>query len=103
MKPENNPIKRAIRKPTYLNAIKAMCAHCMGCTQDHIESGFREEIRDCTATACPLFPFRPYRADKRAVKVQESTLEANPCQSLPELCNRADISLEPAFQGVRNV
>ena len=100
--PEQNPIKRAIRKPTYLNAIKAMCAACMGCTLDHIEGGFREEIRDCTAPACPLFPFRPYRADKRAVKVQESTLEANPCQSLPEPINHADIPLEVGLQGVCN-
>lgn len=64
MKPEQNPIKRALRKPTPLNAIKAMCAHCHGCTEKHIEPGFRESISDCTAWGCPLYPLRPYRAEK---------------------------------------
>jgi hypothetical protein len=57
---ETNPIKRTIRKPTYLNAIKAMCAHCMGCTDTHLEPGFRESISTCTARGCPLYGFRPY-------------------------------------------
>ena len=64
MKAEMNPIKRAIRKPTPLNAIKAMCAHCMGCTATHLEPGFRESVSACTAKGCPLYPFRPYRPEK---------------------------------------
>ena len=64
MKPEQNPILRAERKPTYLNAIKAMCAHCMGCTSSHLEPGFRKSIAECTAIQCPLYQFRPYRAEK---------------------------------------
>jgi len=38
-----------------------MCAHCMGCTKDHIEPGFRECIRNCTAPSCPLYFYRPYQ------------------------------------------
>jgi len=100
MKPENNPIKRAIRKPTYLNAIKAMCAHCMGCTLDHLEEGFREEIRNCIATRCPLFPFRPYKGETRGAKVQESNVKAKPCQPIGSTSKRSKKMLEVGFQGV---
>jgi hypothetical protein len=34
-------------------AIKAFCLECMGWQ--------REEVRLCTATACPLWLYRPYR------------------------------------------
>ena len=64
MIPEQNPIKRAKRKPTYLNAIKAACSHCVGCTEIHLEPGFRQSISACTAPTCPLYPFSPYRAEK---------------------------------------
>ncbi len=68
-KREDNPIKRYYAKPTRKNAINAMCAHCMGCTSseqgypsgDHLEAGFRTEICNCSAPACPLWDFRPYQ------------------------------------------
>jgi len=69
MKPQPNPILRAKRRPTYLNAIKAMCAHCMGCTETHMEPGFRTLIRDCSSSACPLHSYRPY---------QQKTLDPTP-------------------------
>ena len=56
-----NPVRKAIEKPTRGNAIKAMCAHCMGCTDDFLAENFRAEIRDCSAPKCPLHPFRPYQ------------------------------------------
>lgn len=59
--PELNPILKAKAKPTRGNAIKAMCAHCMGCTEESVEPGFRSLIRDCGSPKCPLFAFRPYR------------------------------------------
>ena len=47
---EHNPIVRARSKPTSMRAaINAMCAQCMGCTEQMIEPGFRTEIRDCSA------------------------------------------------------
>lgn len=61
---EANPVIRAKQRPTYLNAIKAMCAHCMGCTVDHTEPGFRDSISNCTAPSCPLYSYRPYQAKK---------------------------------------
>lgn len=66
---ETNPVKRNLAKTTRKRAIDAACAHCMGCTAagqgsgavDHLEPGFREAIRNCTATGCPLHVWRPYR------------------------------------------
>lgn len=63
--PITNPILKYKSVPTRGNAIKAMCAHCMGCTKDHAEPGFREAIRDCTSPDCPLYAFRPYRNKAR--------------------------------------
>ena len=61
--PEHNPIIRARRKPNSLReAINAMCASCMGCTEQMIEPGFRNEIRDCSASHCPLWGQRPYQS-----------------------------------------
>ena len=56
-----NPIARNQSRPTYLNAIKAMCAHCVGCTETHLERGFRESIRACSSPRCPIYRYRPYR------------------------------------------
>jgi hypothetical protein len=42
-------------------AIKAMCFHCMGCTEDHYEYGVKDDIRNCTSPMCPLWHFRPYQ------------------------------------------
>jgi len=59
--PEHNPIIKFSRAPTPGRAIKAMCASCMGCTENYIEPGFKQAIRDCSAKQCPLYSFRPYR------------------------------------------
>jgi hypothetical protein len=56
-----NPLLLYDKKPTYLKAIKAMCAHCVGCTREHLEPGFRDDIRGCVAKDCPLWQFRPYQ------------------------------------------
>lgn len=57
-----NPITKALENPkSKVLAIKAMCAHCMGCTADHLEPGWREEVRNCTASKCPLFNHRPFK------------------------------------------
>ncbi len=76
-KREMNPIKRYYVKSTRKAAINAMCAYCMGCmsteqgngSQDHLEPGFRTEIRNCSAPACPLFDYRPYQANKTTSNV----------------------------------
>ena len=60
--PEHNPIIRARAKPNSLRAaVNAMCAACMGCTEQMIEPGFRNEIRDCSSRDCPLWAKRPYQ------------------------------------------
>jgi hypothetical protein len=69
-KVEMNPIKRYYAKQTRKSAINAMCCYCMGCTsveqgngqEDHLEQGFRIEIKHCTSQACPLFQYRPFQA-----------------------------------------
>jgi hypothetical protein len=68
-----NPIVRFDKRPTYLSAIKAMCAHCVGCTRQNLEPGFRDDIRDCTATECPLYMYRPFQ---RKEKIDAATHSA---------------------------
>lgn len=67
--PESNPVRKFFNaeKQTRSGAIKAMCAHCMGCTIEATEQGFRSSIRDCSsgptsAAPCPLWKFRPFRS-----------------------------------------
>jgi len=59
--PITNPILKYREKPTRAYAIKAMCAQCMGCTENHTEPGFRTLIKDCTSQSCPIHHFRPYK------------------------------------------
>ena len=58
-----NWVAKLPKKPTRVNAIKAMCCHCMGCTSDYYEPGTSEMIRDCTSASCPLYRYRPYRQE----------------------------------------
>ena len=61
----HNPVKRASIAPvTPKKAIAAMCASCMGCTKNHIEEGYKSEIRKCSAQDCSLYLFRPYKMPK---------------------------------------
>ena len=58
-----NPFDQLAAKPnSKALAIKTMCAHCVGCTQNRLESGFRTLIAECEVFACPLHAFRPYVA-----------------------------------------
>jgi hypothetical protein len=58
----SNPITRHLAKPLSRKAaIDAMCASCLGCSISHMEPGFRHDIRNCTATSCPLWLSRPYQ------------------------------------------
>jgi len=58
----HNPVARFFAlKPSRAGAIKAKCAECMGCTKDHLEEGYKNEIRNCSAQACSLYSFRPYK------------------------------------------
>ena len=63
---EFNPIARlaATEKHSLRAHINAMCAHCMGCTADSVEEGFRSEVRHCSAPACPLWDVRPYQTKR---------------------------------------
>ena len=54
---EINPKSRVL-------AIKAKCAKCVGCTVNHLETGFRHSISSCTSLACPLHRLRPFQAKK---------------------------------------
>ncbi|GEM_PF-2022556 len=71
-----NPIMASKEKPTSRAlAIKAMCSHCMGCTDNHLEQGFRQSISDCTAKACPLYSLRPYRANSAPFTAKNGGLQ----------------------------
>lgn len=61
-RPIHNPYVRNIGNSRSLRrAVDAMCAHCMGCNEDHMEPGFRGDIRKCNSAHCPLWHFRPFR------------------------------------------
>ena len=52
---QKTPMQKHLENPTSLRlAINAQCYDCMG-------QGTPTEIRNCTATKCPLYPVRPYR------------------------------------------
>ena len=59
---EHNPIVKLRENPkSKAAAIRAMCAQCMGCTDEGIEPAFRQAIRECTASHCALYAVRPYQ------------------------------------------
>lgn len=67
-----NPIDRLSCNPkSKALAIKAMCAHCVGCTQNSIERGYRRTIAECEVYHCPLHSFRPY-ASKTTFKSSQA-------------------------------
>ena len=49
-----NTYLAAINGDSPTSAVKAFCAECVGWV--------RNEVTHCTATACPLWPYRPYQA-----------------------------------------
>jgi hypothetical protein len=62
------PLEKAAAKPTSLRlAIDGKCFDCVG--QD-CDPGWRERIRTCSVSKCPLHPVRPYQ---RGDAEEEST------------------------------
>lgn len=56
-----NPFKALKAKPNSRKlAIHAMCASCMGCTEEMPEPGWRGGVRECSSMGCPLYNFRPF-------------------------------------------
>ena len=52
-----NPIERAKQNPNSRKlALIAFCYQCMG-----MESGWRNEVRNCPSKNCPLFGLRPFK------------------------------------------
>lgn len=52
-KTSRNTYLKAMKGKSMGAAIKAHCSECMGWD--------RNEVRNCTAPACPLYPYRPFR------------------------------------------
>ena len=48
--------KRAMSGKSRLAGVKAHCQECF------CYSEYRANVRDCTITTCPLWPYRPYRS-----------------------------------------
>lgn len=61
--PEHNPVVK-LNPQSLRSSINAKCAQCMGCERDHLEPGFREQIRNCTDKSCALYELRPYQKVK---------------------------------------
>lgn len=51
---------RAVGGKSKPAAIRAFCAECVGWVRD--------EVRLCTAPACPLYPYRPFMGGKKGAK-----------------------------------
>ena len=66
---ETNPLRQLDKKPTLRNGVRAMCAHCMGCTQTSRPSGLSRLIKECSSEGCPLYQFRPYQAKPEQLSV----------------------------------
>jgi hypothetical protein len=51
----HNPVEHFFAlAPSHKGAIEAMCGECQGCTKNHLEEWFKKEVRNCTASCCPL-------------------------------------------------
>ena len=48
--------RRAMSGKSRAAAVKAHCQECF------CYSEYRANVRDCTITTCPLWPYRPYRS-----------------------------------------
>lgn len=58
---DHNPISRYLNRPTRKNANNAMCARCVGCSIDHLEPGYRQDIKNCSVNDCPMHKQRPFQ------------------------------------------
>jgi len=52
---EDQALKKAQKKISPMQAIKAFCINCVG--------DIRSDITKCSAKQCPLFIYRPYQKD----------------------------------------
>ena len=59
---QKNPYQKFLEKNTRKTAIDAFCMQCMGTSDpDAPQAGYRRDIKECTAPACPLYNWRPYQ------------------------------------------
>ena len=84
---DHNPISRHLRSPSRKNADDAMCARCVGCTRDHLEPRFKEDIKNCSDNDCPMHKRRPYQ------KAEKTSLDSSKTEQLADPI-RLDISSE---------
>ena len=95
---DHNPISRYQKHPTPKNANNAMCATCVGCTSDHLELGFKEDIKNCSRHDCPMYKKRPYQqVSKKALEGAEIEKLADPIRldiSSEKLANQLIVSPE---------
>ena len=93
----HNPVVRVFAlTPSRKRAIEAMCASCMGCTKDHLEEGFKSEIRDCSAQHCPLHSLRPYQVSEKSQYANDKRKTGKAMTGLIRPC-----SLEGVFDGTK--
>jgi len=58
---------RAMQGNSQASAIKAFCLECV--------CWIREEVRQCTATACPLYPYRPFQQADEDEELAEDEID----------------------------
>ena len=79
----HNPVERSIAFPlSRKRGIEAMCASCMGCTKDHLEDGFKKEVRNCTAKHCPLGVHTSYQGVEESQHINDRRKADEPMSGL---------------------
>lgn len=58
--------KRKPKRPSLRQAVNDFCKACLYDKQE--EGSWRKQARNCTATACPLYPVRPRNYSRRKKK-----------------------------------
>ena len=63
----NNPIEKALTKPTLGNAIRGYCYWCMNgdISDTNTKQSVCAEVRLCTSIDCPLWAVRPWRQSEQ--------------------------------------
>lgn len=82
------------KRPSMRAAINAFCKACI--YDPHPGNGtWREQVRDCTAPHCPLYPLRPVPSTREGSKTGAITADLAPAPATPPAdCREAENGAE---------
>lgn len=72
------------KRPSMRAAINAFCRECI--VDPHPGNGtWRQQVQDCTATHCPLYPLRPVTGERRREGSKTAAIPGDLDRPLPTL------------------